>query len=59
MSKSHVNENFIHNCGGTKVLLEKYKKDITEMGFSDKEIIEIISFYLLHAPISRLGRVVL
>lgn len=45
------NENFIHNCNETQVRIKDYAKSILEMGFTSKEIIEILDFYLFHAPI--------
>ena len=43
------NEKFIHNCGETKTKIEGREKSIVDMDFDDKELKEILDFYLFHS----------
>ena len=56
MSKNHTNENYIHNCGNPKKVLNKYIKSITDMGFTDTELIEILCFFLFRSPTLQTGK---
>lgn len=57
MSKNHTNENYIHNCGNQKTVLNKYIKSITDMGFTDTELVEVLSFFLFKSPTLQTGKV--
>ena len=57
MSKNHTNENYIHNCGNQKKVLNKYIKSITDMGFTDTELVEVLSFFLFKSPTLQTGKV--
>lgn len=51
MAVKHINENFMHQCGMPKVVLENYAKSIIDMGYETQQIIDLLDFYLFHAPI--------
>lgn len=51
MAKKHINENNIHDCGSQQIDISIYTKSIVNMGFQPQECIDIISFYLLNAPV--------
>ncbi len=53
MPQKQINENFFHNCGEAKVALNNCKKAISEMGYSAQQVIDILDFYLFHAPVLR------
>lgn len=46
-----VNENYIHNCGLDKQTIREHEKAITEMGFSQEQVIRILDFFLFHPPV--------
>lgn len=47
----HANENYVHNCGAKKIILQNYEKALTEMEFEPEQVIRILNFYLFNAPI--------
>ncbi|MDO4492747.1 MAG: hypothetical protein Q4C53_02550 [Clostridia bacterium] len=51
MGKKYTNENFLHNCGSGKVAIKDHIKAITEMKFQNQQVIDLLDFYLFHAPI--------
>lgn len=56
MAAKHINENFIHNCGLGKVKIKDNIKSITDMNFDNKQVIDILDFYLFHAPVLKSGK---
>lgn len=56
MAKKHINENFLHNCGGSKVRIKENIKSITDMNFENKQVLDILEFYLFHAPVLKSGK---
>lgn len=48
---SKVNENYIHKCGLVQVEIKNNVTSISNMGFTADQVIEIMNFYLLFAPI--------
>lgn len=53
MEKKYIDENYIHNCQEVKYKIDDYKKTIVQMGFTENEVIRIIDFYLLRAPLKK------
>ncbi len=51
-----IKQRMIHTCNEDKYPINPYKKPITDMGYTEQEIIRIISFYLLNAPICNDGK---
>ena len=51
MSTKHINENYMHDCGCEKLELKNCVASITEMGFSENQVVDLLDFYLFHAPI--------
>lgn len=51
MAKKHVNENYIHDCGSTKVAIKDFITSVVDMGFSKEQVLEILDFYLFHAAV--------
>lgn len=56
MAAKHINENFLHNCGLSKVKIKDKIKSITDMNFDNKQVIDILDFYLFHAPVLKSGK---
>ena len=53
MGKKDYDENFIHICDKEKVELTNYRRAISQMGYSNDEVIRIVDFYIFNAPIGK------
>jgi hypothetical protein len=56
MTKKHVNENYLHDCGLQKNTVTAYVKSIVNMGFEPRECLDILTFYMFNAPILKSGK---
>ena len=52
----HINENLIHKCSLKKVELCKCIKSIVDMNYTEKQILEILDFFLFKAPVLKNGK---
>lgn len=50
MAKKHINENYIHACDSVQEVVLPNAKAISQMGFTEEQVIKIVEFFLLNAP---------
>ena len=58
VSTKHINENYMHDCGCEKLELKNCVASITEMGFSENQVVDLLDFYLFHAPTIRVTAII-
>lgn len=58
MAKSkRINENFIHSCGLAQIPISTKIVSISKMDFTSEQLIEVLDFYLLSAPILKSDKI--